>query len=295
MSSVATHSQYVVPGSHAAPTRDAVRHAIRNAEDLRRRIRDLTKEAIIERKVSLDDLSALTGDTIQGAAEALNDTLPASRQSALRQVIDGLADAYAGMAEATRAGLDEASHRGARLNKAEVKKLRQALSTLEQSFLDATLGAAMRLSVQARQDLAAVLSQMRGSGTSITPAAKKAMLAAEKHWPDLVDETVKVSGAVAKAAATSLLLGASGLLEGMAKGLKTPRATVIEPREVEVVTMSRGRATKAKAKPGAKAGATRAAASRGNSASKAKTDARKSEAKVKSGRKVSKAKASARR
>lgn len=295
MSSVATHSQYVVPGSHAAPTRDAVRHAIRNAEDLRRRIRDLTKEAIIERRVSLDDLSSLTGDTIQGAAEALNDTLPASRQSALRQVIDGLADAYAGMAEATRAGLDEASHRGARLSKVEAKKLRQALSTLEQSFLDATLGAAMRLSVQARQDLAAVLSQMRGSGTSITPAAKKAMLAAEKHWPDLVDETVKVGGSVAKAAATSLLLGASGLLEGMAKGLKAPRATVIEPHdEPLVVTRSRAEKVKAKAKPGAKAGASRGAA---KAVKTVKAGARKAgaAATVKSGRKVSKAKASSRR
>lgn len=106
-----------------AQTRDAVRHAIRNAEDLRRRIRDLTKEAIIERKVSLDDLSSLTGDTIQGAAEALNDTLPASRRRC--KVIDGLADAYAGMAEATRAGLDEASHRGARLSKAEADCVRR--------------------------------------------------------------------------------------------------------------------------------------------------------------------------
>lgn len=296
MPSVATHSQYVVPGSHAGPTRDAVRHAIRNAEDLRRRIRDLTKEAIIERKVSLDDLSSLTGDTIQGAAEALNDTLPASRQSALRQVIDGLADAYAGMAEATRAGLDEASHRGARLSKAEAKRLRQALSTLEQSFLDATLGSAMRLSVQARQDLAAVLSQMRGSGTSITPAAKKAMVAAEKHWPDLVDETVKVGGSVAKAAATSLLLGASGLLEGMAKGLKSPRATVIEPHDESlVVTRRRAEKAKAKAKPGAKAGASRGAAKAGVKTVKAGVRKAGAAATVKSGRKVSKAKASARR
>lgn len=279
MPSVATHSQYVVPGQHAAPTRDVVRHAIRNAEDLRRRIRDLTKEAIVERKVSLDDLSSLTGDTIQGAAEALNDTLPASRQSALRQVIDGLADAYASMADATRAGLDEASHRGTRLSKAEAKRLRHALSTLEQSFLDATLGAAQRLSVQARQDLAAVLSQMRGSGTGITPAAKRAMTAAEKHWPDLVDETVKVGGAVAKSAATSLLLGASGLLEGMAKGLKSPRATVIVPSEEENTAPARSRAAKPKAKVVKKV-----------------EKARKGTPKAKSGRKVaSKAKASARR
>lgn len=296
MSSVATHSQYVVPGSHAAPTRDAVRHAIRNAEDLRRRIRDLTKEAIIERKVSLDDLSALTGDTIQGAAEALNDTLPASRQSALRQVVDGLADAYAGMADATRAGLDEASHRGARLSKAEAKKLRHALSTLEQSFLDATLGSAMRLSVQARQDLAAVLSQMRGHGTSITPAAKRAMNAAEKHWPDLVDETVKVGGSVAKAAATSLLLGASGLLEGMAKGLKSQRATVVMPEEPLVVTRRPGTKAKAKPKATAKGSGRGAGVAKGAAAKGVKVGAAKAGAKAKSGRKVaSKAKASARR
>lgn len=140
----------------------------------------------------------------------------------------------------------------------------------------------MRLSVQARQDLAAVLSQMRGSGTSITPAAKKAMLAAEKRWPDLVDETVKVGGSVAKAAATSLLLGASGLLEGMAKGLKAPRATVIEPHEEPlVVTRSRGEKVKAKAKPGAKAGASRGAAKAGVKTVKA--DMRKAGATATSG------------
>ena len=252
MSSVASHSQYVVPGEFASPTRDAVRHAIRNAEDLRKRIRDLTKAAIVERKLPIESLSSLTGDTIQGAAEALSDAIPTSRQSAMRQVLDGLADAYAGMADATRAGLEEARTRGTRLNRTEAKRLRHALATLEQSFLDATLGSAQRLSVQARLDLATVLTQMRGHGTTITPAAKRAIEAAERHWPELMQETVKLGAVVAKSAATGFLMGASGFLEGMAKALKAPRATPIEHIEPPVVTVLRKGskpATKSAAKP----------------------------------------------
>lgn len=314
---VSSHSQYVVPGSFAAPTRDAVRQAIRSADDLRRRVREMARETIVERRLPMEDLGGLTADAIQGAAEALSDALPANRQSALRQVLDGLADVYAGLADSTRSGLEEAHARGTRLSRAEAKRVRHALATLEQSFLDATLGSAQRLSVQARQDLAAVLSQMRGHGTVITPAAKKAMQAAERHWPELVDETVKVGTTVAKAAAGSLLLGASGLLEGLAKALKTPRATPIVARTAAERVHDRAEPRpaakpKAKVRAGAKAparakatataakraeskrpGATRATRASGATASRGSTRAAARPAAARGG--TSKAKVSARR
>ena len=67
--------------------------ARRGRKDVRRKVHDLTVKALRDREIAVRDIPKLAQKMIQDAAAELNQAVPQSSRSRLRQVVDGFTDA----------------------------------------------------------------------------------------------------------------------------------------------------------------------------------------------------------
>ena len=84
--------------------------------------------------------------------------------------------------------------------------------------------AGKHLTGAAKEELEAIVHHSRRAGTRIKPAAKSVLKAADGHLLQLGKETATASGRIARSAVTSVLQGASGLLQGLGEALDHKRA-----------------------------------------------------------------------
>jgi hypothetical protein len=68
-----------------------------------------------------------------------------------------------------------------------------------------------------------IVKHARRAGTRIRPAAKSALTAADGHLLELTKETAKAGVRVTRSALTTMLHGASGLLQGLGDAVNDSR------------------------------------------------------------------------
>lgn len=189
-------------------------------KNIQKRVRDLTLEAISERNLSLDHLSDLANAVLDSATSAMKNILPTSRKNVLRQVLNGIDDAWAATAKASVASVRHARQYGLRLAKQDLTHLGKRLGSLEQEFIKTIDVHAKRIGGDLGNELNSLTKQVRKAGTQIRPAAAAARKAITSHGALLAKEVAQVGTKAGKQALRSALLTAGGLLEGAGKGLR---------------------------------------------------------------------------
>jgi hypothetical protein len=186
-------------------------------------VRKLTLKALRDHDMRLRDVPSLAQKFIEGAASGLNNAVPASSRSVLRQVVDGLTDAAEATVHATRSIVSGTTKRGGKYVKHDAATTVKDLRTIESEFIAALGRAGRKLNGAAKDEMKLIVNRSRRAGTRIKPAAQRVLKAADGHLLELGKETAGASGRAARSAVSSVLQGASGLLQGLGEVVEARR------------------------------------------------------------------------
>ena len=198
--------------SHAAAT---------DAKGIQAQVRDFTLETISKRNLSLDHLSDLASAVLGSATTAMKNVVPASRKNALRQVLNGIDDAWAATAKASVSSLRHAQQYGLRFAQRDLTQLGKRLGSLEKEFIKTVDLHARRLGGDLEDELNNLSGQIRRAGTRVKPAAEAARKAITGKGATIAKEVAEAGAKAGKQALRGALLTASGFLEGAGKALKS--------------------------------------------------------------------------
>ena len=169
--------------------------------------------------MTLGDIPRFAQELIEGAAAGLNKAVPASSRNVLRQVVDGLTDAATTTVDSTKTLVTSTTRRV----KHDAVRTVKDLKSLEGNFVTALGRASKHLKGAAKEELDDIVRESRRAGTRIKPAAQSVLKAADGHLLELGKETAGASARVARSAVSSVLQGASGLLQGLGEVLDPKR------------------------------------------------------------------------
>jgi len=192
----------------------------RSNPNMRERVHNLTVKALRDHDMTLGDIPKFAQEVIEGAAAGLNNAVPESSRSVLRQVVEGLTDAATTTVDSTRTIVSSTTKRV----KHDAVKTVKDLKNIEGDFVAALGRAGKHLKGAAKEELDAIVRHSRRAGTRIRPAAKKVLNAADGHLLQLGKETAGASTRIARSAMSSVLQGASGLLQGLGEALDPKRS-----------------------------------------------------------------------
>ena len=202
------------------PAKPAKKKSAPAAGDMRVRVRDLTLQLVQERNLKLSDLLKLGDEVLGRATKSIQDAVPKSRQSALRKIVDGFADAWATTARAGASAVRHAQENGMRSAKRDMTRLSKDLGSLEQEFVGTLDKYAGRLQGDVADEFKSVVGKVRRTGTAIGPAVRSAGKAVMNHPLSTAAEIASAGLKVGADAVSGALLTASGLLEGLGKSLR---------------------------------------------------------------------------
>ncbi len=203
------------------------RNPAAQAEDVRKRIRDLTARALREGKVGPSEISAVVQETLEDAANAVQRAMPKSRTSVLRQVSAGLRDALHAVTQAGAQTVRRAREGGREMVEHTAPLTAKHLRAANDEFLRAVSTFADRTSADLGQELRSFVTRARRTGGRVRASAQQAARAADGRWTELADEAVR-AGMSAAHAASQLALAAKGMFEGLGEAM-SPRKS--PPRE----------------------------------------------------------------
>ena len=209
--------------------RSAPKRKTSKRTDMRARVHNLTLKALRDHDMALGDLPKFAQEVIEGAADGLNNAMPASSRSVLRQVVDGLTDATKTTVASTKTIVAYTTKRV----KHDAAQTVKDLKNIEGDFVTALGRAGKHLKGAAKDELDAIVRHSRRAGTRIRPAAKSVLKAADGHLLQLGKETAGTTGRIARSAVSSVLQGASGLLQGLGEALEHKRARAMSKKSAK--------------------------------------------------------------
>jgi len=180
---------------------------------VRERVRDLVLRIVRERNLRLQEVSQLGRDVFDGAACAMSKAVPADQDNVLRRVIDGLTDAFAIAANATRLAFEEAGSRGQSFAEHDVTQTIDDLRTLEESFVESVSDVTGKAGKQTREQLSELATHARRAFGAARPSIEQALRAAASHPTSLAGEAGRAGAQVTRQTAGTLLQAMGGLLD----------------------------------------------------------------------------------
>lgn len=199
-------------GTQEQETRRKAEHIAAEANEVRRRTRDLVIDALRSGKDSAGRLTDTAQRVLEGAWRGVENIAEEKRADVFRDVIDGLSEALSRGAYAVKLTVEEAGGRGQSYLEDEIKGATQDLRTLESIFVE-RIEALVRSSANTTsQQTSDLINHARNAVSGIRPQIESAIEAAEKHPLGLAKETASVASGVSRRAAGSLLQGIAGVL-----------------------------------------------------------------------------------
>jgi hypothetical protein len=198
-----TAAQAKAAASHGAGVRD--------------RVRDLTVRALRDRKLERGKVSGLVDEVLEGATAAVDESIPASRRSVLRQVFEGMSDAVETVAEAGAGAVRGVRRRGGAILEKDVPAAAKRLDSVQEEFLGAVSKFAGRVSGEAREELDDLVRRARKAGPELRASARDVAHAADGRLLELTGETARAGATAARRVAGGLAMAAGGLMEGLAE------------------------------------------------------------------------------
>lgn len=200
-------------------TKRSAAEAVRSGDEIRRRVHDLTLEALRQRRFDREGIRQVVRAVAEGAALGAE----ASRAD-LRQA---LADAFAGMdealtrsAEAARAALAQMVATGRDFSDTELRQALAGLRKLEEDFLDTVARVADAAGEKVAPELRRLLQEARARGTETGRKVSATMAEVAERFSVASIDLALAGVAAATEFGARFAAAASGLLAGMADALR---------------------------------------------------------------------------
>lgn len=197
--------------------------------NVRERIRKTVVDTVRNRNVGLGAVADVTREVVDGAAQGVREMTPENRESVLRQVVDGLSDAFTSTAQATRLAMEEAQGRGERFAKEDVQDAIKHLSEMQKLMTDTILDTFEKARIEASGQTKDFIEHARRASERVQPSIEQALHAATHNPVKLATETASATAKGAPKAAGTLLHAMSGMLQG-AGDLLTGAGRASEPK-----------------------------------------------------------------
>ncbi len=200
-------------------TENKVREAVSEGAGLRERVRDITLEALSQRRLNTDAVREVIEQVTEGVIGGVG-AQSEQLQSSLKEALAGVDDALEKTAEAAKLAAEEALGRANEFSDHDLKTVLQELATLEDLFVDTLRNAAQQTGEVASQVLTDLAEHLKVAGTQAGAEAREAV--------DSLRAQLKAAGrdAAVEAAQAGKQMGeklaqiASGFLAGMADALQ---------------------------------------------------------------------------
>lgn len=206
----------------AAPDTDVRAEAeriVNEGEQVRERTRRAFVDAFGDGVPTFRRLNDLAERVLDGATSGLREAKPKDRESALNEVVDGIADGMSSTATAARLAMEEAASRGKQFAKEDLDQLVDDLQALEGMFLD-TVERTVKSAGSAVSDQANdLVSHARRAWERARPSIQSALDQARRHPGDVATDAAKGAARAVPATAGMLLQTMSGLLQGAGDAL----------------------------------------------------------------------------
>ena len=211
---------------HEEPLEQEVRSAL--ADDpatIAQEVRSLTLRALTEGKLERGAVQRVVRAVVAGAtlgAQEANDG-----HTALKEAMQGLDEALAAAAQATRLTLEEAIANAGAFSRQTLLSRMEDLSTLESLFIETVSQTASSAAGFARSTLNDVADHSRASGSAVGLSVKEGLSTLGRALAETVGDQVDVTAAMLQKEAALMASITSGVLRGIADRLCGPDAPVI--------------------------------------------------------------------
>ena len=196
--------------------------AVKQGEDLRAAVRELTLNALRNRALTLAQikqvLKSVSAGVNVGAAKSKIDI-----DQVLEQAVAGMDDALLKAVQANHLALQQVAAAGQSFEQSQVKKALQELERLEDEFLNAVKQASEGAPKSMRAHWANVLQQKEVSGTEAGEQAAATMKAFAERTQSAMRDQRRAGAKAAQAFSQNFATLASGLLTGLSKALEQKR------------------------------------------------------------------------
>ncbi len=158
---------------------------------VRDRVRELSVRTFRDHKLSLDDLSKLVHDVLEGAVEGVDESIPGSGRNVLREVFDGLSEGVHAIASAGSAAASDVSDRGQAIAGKNATDAAKRIRAANEEFLGAVKSFAGKTSKEVREELDSLVSRAERTAPKVAGSVRKAADAADGRLVELSGETAR--------------------------------------------------------------------------------------------------------
>jgi len=180
---------------------EQVRHAVEQGHDIREKVGRMTADASRVFHERAESLSDLVKAVLKGASEGLRASPAGRADSVLRQVIDGLGDAFAASAQAVQLTLEEARSKGAAFAREDLDRVVRDFRSLGDMFVETVERGLKAVGSQASAQSDALREHARHTFSQLRTHLHKATAAASDNLAALPTEAFQ-AGAEAMRQAT---------------------------------------------------------------------------------------------
>lgn len=186
---------------------------IRDGKDIRDRVRAAVEASVDKTKAAPERLSNFAHSTVESAVKTVDESMPKEPESVLRQVVDGLGDAFQRTAQATRLAVQEAAGEGKAYATDDLKQVASDFRTLSEMFVDTVGDAAKSAAKSAKGEASSMRDHAARTFKQIKPSLTSAAETALKHPVGLAGESAAAAASVTRQAAGALFSTVGGLLK----------------------------------------------------------------------------------
>ncbi len=194
-------------------------------------VRSLTLRALTEGKLDQGAVQKVVRAVVAGATGGAQGA--SDGQRALREALQGLDEALAAAAQATRLTLEEAIGKAGAFSRQTLRRRLDDLSSLESLFIETVSQTATSAAGFTRTTLVDVADHARVSGSAVGSAVKEGVTSLGRALAETVSDQVEVTTSVLQKEAALLAGLTSGVLRGIADRLSGwhPPVAAEEPGE----------------------------------------------------------------
>jgi len=181
--------------------KEQVRNAVRSGQDIRENVSRITGHAAQTFHEQAEDLSGLVEAVLDGAVEGVRESPAGQADSALRQVIEGLGDAFSASAHAVQLALQEAKGSGAAFAREDLDQIVRDFRSLGELFVGTVERSLKALGSQASTQSSALSEHARNTFRQVRSHLHDAASAATQNLGALPGEALQAGTAAARQAA----------------------------------------------------------------------------------------------
>ena len=197
--------------------------AVKQREQIRTAIRDLTLEALQMRELSLKQINQVVGNISvgvnRGVADAKVDT-----GKALSEALAGMDDALLKVVEANKIAIQKLTEGGATFEDSSLKKGLKQLESFEEKFLDSVKQASQKASEQVQEQWKIILDKIPRGGTETGAEVTETLRTQAREAQSAVRSTREAGLKMVHTLSQNYATLVSGVLIGLSEALQHDRS-----------------------------------------------------------------------